>query len=564
MSKPTSIFFDEKAQTWSKKYLPQGPLRNRIDAFTSALSHSGQANRQVLDFGCGTGELARSMAEAGFFVTAADIAPNMIAKAKEARPCGVEWVLLQPDETALPFKTAGFDVIVASSVLEYVDDPAATLAELGRLLAPGGVLLATVPDMASVTRKLESTAADSQVVASLLSRLGRRTRRYLRYLELSKNRLGLDRWSSLANDAGLVVHNATTFNQFWLLELHRGMGGPKRLGTLAPLPSRREGFPGITVIIPTLNEELNLGAALDSVRGWATEVFVVDSFSADGTLDLALGRPAQERVQVVQHRFLDYGAQWNWALDVLPIRTEWVLKLDADERVPEAFKDEFEALASVTDTPYAAYYFRRRIFFLGKALRWGGTNGNWDIRVWKHRHARFEKRSVNEHLIVRGGPVGFMRSKVEHHDSKDFSTWLTKQNRYSSMEARIRIERENVTTVARLFGSKHERTNWLREVYFRVPFRNLLMFLYTAVLRGGFLDGATGIRYALVRSMIRFWNDLKVAEFRKTGRMPSVERPSTGLAHPVVAASELQRLVDSRRVPNELAPGVEFNWRYPL
>jgi glycosyltransferase involved in cell wall biosynthesis len=323
-------------------------------------------------------------------------------------------------------------------------------------------------------------------------------------------------------------------------------------------------MPKLTVIIPTLNEEANLGAALDSVRGWASAVFVVDSLSVDRTVDIALARPGSENVRVVQHRFENYGAQWNWALDVLPIETEWILKLDADERVPEPFKEEFERIASDASRPEVAYYFRRRIHFLGKPLRWGGTGGNWDIRIWKHAHARFEERSVNEHLIVMGGPVGFMDSMVEHHDSKDLSEWISKQNRYSSMEAMIRIAGEHSSTVARPFGTKHERTNWLRNVYFQVPFHNLLFFFYLALARLGILDGTNGVRYAYVRAMIRSWNDLKVAEHRATGRMPSVEPARTGAAHPIVAASALQAFVDSRGEANAVAPGVGFPWRKAL
>jgi glycosyltransferase involved in cell wall biosynthesis len=320
-------------------------------------------------------------------------------------------------------------------------------------------------------------------------------------------------------------------------------------------------MPGPTVIIPTLNEEANLRAALDSVAGWASEVFVVDSFSVDRTVDIALARPSSERVRVVQHRFEDYGRQWNWALDALPIRTEWVLKLDADERVPGPFKEEFDRLACDVVNPHVAYFFRRRIYFFGQPLRWGGTGGNWDIRVWKHAYARFEERSVNEHLIVSGGPVGFMKAMVEHHDSKDFSAWLTKQNRYSSMEARIRIQGEHSSTVARLFGNKHERTNWLRNVYFRFPAHNFLLFVYLALARLGILDGTNGLRYAYVRSMIRSWNDLKVAEHRLTGKLPTVEPTRTGPAHPTVLASDLQRYVDGRVDINALAAGVAFPWR---
>jgi glycosyltransferase involved in cell wall biosynthesis len=313
------------------------------------------------------------------------------------------------------------------------------------------------------------------------------------------------------------------------------------------------------VIILTLNEEANLGAALDSVCGWADEVFVVDSFSCDRTVDLALSRHARDNVRVVQHRFEDYGAQWNWALDKLPIRTEWVLKLDADERVPEAFKEEFERLASNPTDLNVAYYFRRSIHFLGQSLRWGGTLSNWDIRVWKHSHGRFEARSVNEHLIVKGGSIGSMVGMIEHHDLKDFSEWLTKQNRYSSMEALIRINGEHASTVPRFFGSRHERTNWLRNFYFRVPLHNVALFFYLAIFRLGFLDGVNGIRYSYLRAMIRHWNDLKVAEFLLTGRKPTLERRQPAAPHPDVALSALQSFVDCRKDANALARGVDLS-----
>jgi hypothetical protein len=131
------------------------------------------------------------------------------------------------------------------------------------------------------------------------------------------------------------------------------------------------------------------------------------------------------------------------------------------------------------------------------------------------------------------------------------------------MGARIRIAGEHLSTAARPFGTKHERTNWLRNAYFQVPFHNLLFF-YLAFARLGILDGTNGVRYSFVRAMIRSWNDLKVAEHRATGRMPSVEPARTGAVHPVVAASALQAFVDSCREANAVAPCMEFPWRKAL
>jgi len=315
----------------------------------------------------------------------------------------------------------------------------------------------------------------------------------------------------------------------------------------------------ITVIILTFNEEANLPAALDSVKGWAQDVFVVDSFSTDRTVEIALDRAGQG-VRIVQHSFSNYAGQWNWALERLPLRTEWVLKLDADERVPEEFKAEFERIAADPENPHAAYYFRRSIVFMGKPLRWGGLGSNWDVRIWKHAHGRFEERSCNEHLIARGGPVGRMQARIEHHDAKDLAAWIDKQNRYSSFEAQIRIRGEHASTVPRLFGSKHERTNWLRNLYFRIPFHNLLYFLLIGILQGAFLDGRRGVHYAVLRAILQYFNDLKALEHRLTGKMPRVPERTFGQPHPQVVASELQKLVEGRKDFNPLAPGVSFPW----
>src|SRR5579863_8164336 len=117
----------------------------------------------------------------------------------------------------------------------------------------------------------------------------------------------------------------------------------------------------VSVIILTFNEEKNLPDCLDSVKGWAKEVFVVDSFSTDRTVDIALSR-AKEGVRVVQHAFKDYSTQWNWALTRLPLKGAWTLKLDADERVTKEFKKESDAFFKTTASPIEGFYFRRNIF----------------------------------------------------------------------------------------------------------------------------------------------------------------------------------------------------------
>src|ERR1700677_4842041 len=156
----------------------------------------------------------------------------------------------------------------------------------------------------------------------------------------------------------------------------------------------------VSVIILTFNEEKNLPDCLDSVKGWAKEVFVVDSYSTDKTVEIALSR-AREGVRVVQHTFENYSAQWNWALTRLPLKGEWTLKLDGDERVTEGFREEADAFFQSADPSAEGVYFRRNIFFLGKQVKWGAVRKNFDMRMWRTGKAVFDDRPVNEHAQVK-------------------------------------------------------------------------------------------------------------------------------------------------------------------
>lgn len=296
-------------------------------------------------------------------------------------------------------------------------------------------------------------------------------------------------------------------------------------------------MPDVTIIILTFNEEGNLPAALDSVRGWAREVFVVDSFSTDRTVDVALAR-AGEGVHVVQHAFESYSAQWNWALERLPIAAAWTLKLDADERLTPAFRDEVETLLRQAPEDLEGAFFRRRVVFMGRALKWGGFSSTYVLHLWRTGRATFEERPVNEHVLLHGRTQK-LRSSIDHHDHKDLSEWIAKHNRYSSMEAVLAVDGDLTgEVVPRLFGSPAERRMFLKKAHSRLPGRHLFYFFYIYVLRLGWLDGLAGFRLAFLRTAYFYWIDLKVAESRATGKRPAVEWPRRGEPDPRVRLEE--------------------------
>jgi SAM-dependent methyltransferase len=198
--------FDGQAATWPARYAPGGRLTGRLACFAAVLSWHLPAGGRVLDLGCGTGELARAAAESGFRVSACDIAELMLRTAEQQDPGRtVEWVRLCPQWRRLPFPPAAFDAVVAASVLEYVDDPAAVLGECARVLRPGGLVVCTVPDPWHPVRWLESLAgvAARWPHARAAGRRWPPLEGYMTYLRTSQTRHTARWWCAAALRAGL-------------------------------------------------------------------------------------------------------------------------------------------------------------------------------------------------------------------------------------------------------------------------------------------------------------------------------------------------------------------------
>ncbi len=198
-------YFDRFSRCWSDHYAPTGRMTARVVRFRQAVADRVAAPARILDFGCGTGEIARGLTEAGYRVTAVDISEGMLTQAA-SRPGSdaVTWTSVKADRP-LPFADGAFDVIVSSSVLEYVPDPAPLLADFARLLAPGGRLLFTVPDPDHPIRRREAMWA-------VLSRnpLAYGVLRHTRweamhtYLRISCTRWPTGTWAEALRNAGLT------------------------------------------------------------------------------------------------------------------------------------------------------------------------------------------------------------------------------------------------------------------------------------------------------------------------------------------------------------------------
>lgn len=279
----------------------------------------------------------------------------------------------------------------------------------------------------------------------------------------------------------------------------------------------------IEVIVPTLDEALNLPHALASVTEWADAVHVVDSGSTDDTRAIAEAAGAH----VADRPWLGYAKQKNWALDELDLQAEWILFLDADEAVLPELRDEMLEIARRVrvETEPAGYYVNRYLIFLGKRIRHCGYYPSWNLRFFRRGLARYEEREVHEHMIV-DGPTGYLQGHLEHHDRRGLDAYMAKHNHYATLEAReiVRIMNGQAegTIDAKLFGDPLQRRRWIkRHIHPRLPARWLFRFLFMYVLRLGFLDGLTGIRFCLFISAYELLISLKVIELRRAAKESS-------------------------------------------
>lgn len=244
----------------------------------------------------------------------------------------------------------------------------------------------------------------------------------------------------------------------------------------------------LTAVVLTKNEARQIGECLDTIR-WADEIVVIDGESTDGTPEICKRYGAR----VVVHRFGgDFGEERNLGID--QAHGDWILQLDADDRVTPAFADD--VLRILKDgTPHAAFRFRRRNCFLGHWMRYGGWY-HYSLHLFRRGKARYRGR-VHHDLLVEG-TLGTLESAVEHHPFDDFSQFVSRQNRYTSLEALEIWERE---------GRLPERT-----VRYQVRVKPLKLFFKMYVKKMGFREGMHGFLFCVLFAFVHFFKWMKYLE----------------------------------------------------
>lgn len=225
----------------------------------------------------------------------------------------------------------------------------------------------------------------------------------------------------------------------------------------------------ISAILITYNEDIHINAVLENVK-FADEIIVVDSFSTDGTIEKIKEHP---NVKLIQRPFLNYTDQKSYALE--QATNDWVIFLDADERIPDRLRNEILATVNSSEPTADAYYFYRTFMFKNKVLHFSGWQSDKNYRLFKKSKVHFtEERIVHETLVV-DGESDVLKNKLVHYSYKNYEDYKGKMIKYGQMKAVEELKKDYAPN------------------FYHFVFRPFYKFFNHYILRFGILDGKKGV-----------------------------------------------------------------------
>ena len=273
----------------------------------------------------------------------------------------------------------------------------------------------------------------------------------------------------------------------------------------------------ITVIILTFNEEKNIADCLESVRDWVKEIFVVDSYSNDKTLEIA----GIYTDKIFQNTFDNYSQQRNWAMLNLPIETKWILNLDADHRVTPELKEELNSIFHKDGIGNIdCFLVSRRTIFMGRWIKHGGHYPVYHAILFKKGMGRCEGKLYDQHFKTEGN-VNKLKGDIIDVIGDTLTSFTERHNRWATLEAEDQlhfISSSSDVIKGKRAGHDIERRRYMREKYYKLPIfvRAFLYFFYRYFIKLGFLDGKEGLIFHFLQGFwFRFLVDAKMYEKTK-------------------------------------------------
>ena len=263
----------------------------------------------------------------------------------------------------------------------------------------------------------------------------------------------------------------------------------------------------LTVIVLTHNEELNIEECLRSLVPLKCRIVVVDSGSSDKTLEIV----QNHKVEIYNHEFNNYGDQRNWAQQNTGIETDWVLHIDADERLNKLLCENIiNVLMDNSNSEIDGYLISRRTIFMGKFIRYGGHYPVYHNRMFRIDKGMCETRLYDQHFIVDGIVEKLSGDIIDVTD--DLDDWFNRHMKWAEMEAEqiLGKNKKNKLVESKLGGTPIERRRWMKNnLYYKMPLflRCLIYFGYRYFVRLGVLDGYKGLIFHFLHG---FWYRFKV------------------------------------------------------
>jgi glycosyltransferase involved in cell wall biosynthesis len=256
----------------------------------------------------------------------------------------------------------------------------------------------------------------------------------------------------------------------------------------------------VSIIILTYNEELNLPECLKAAKLLSDDLIIIDSYSKDKTPEIA----KEYECNFILNKFVNQGIQFNWALDNVQFKYDWILRLDADEVLTN---NNIKEISEQLKNPISeAYEFNKRIIWMGRRLRFGGIYPMKVTRLFKRGSSRYEERT-EENLIVNGKVKNLKYDLEENNKKNDMYNFTIKHLHTGAGECEEYFNKINFSNSIKpsLIGTKSQKNRWLKlNFYNRSPIflRGFLYFIYRYIFLLGFLDGIPGLTFHFLQG---FW-----------------------------------------------------------
>ncbi len=283
----------------------------------------------------------------------------------------------------------------------------------------------------------------------------------------------------------------------------------------------------LSIFIPTLNEELHIERAVKSALRLTRNVFVVDSYSTDRTVEIAEGLGAK----VYQYTWTaesNWAKKFNWALTEVPYTTEWIMRHDADEYLTDELIAKVKADLATVESSVCAISINRREYFMRRWMRHGGAYPKVMVRIMRKGKALFEARMIDEHIELTDGWA--VHWDVDLCDDKitSLTKWIANHNNYAVKEAIMLIDSEvglfDTNDVDKQLDEDAMKKRKKKGFYSKLPYfwRVWAFFIYRYILKLGFMDGVEGFLYCFLQCLwYRTISDAKIVEaYRACGKSP--------------------------------------------